>query len=365
LTRARVPTERPDPPPDSGSGAEPLPGDPEVSTELDAERELTYSVRLTRPFLRVLRPMGSIPRGWAAELEALDIDARLPMAVAHQMLEAVVQVSQDPTLGLKAARERSPGEAGVLDHAISSASTVREAIETASRYVRLVNEALELRLVVVDDTATVRFDNRVPLPRAALEFELGAIYQAFGSLWAAGARDRLRVLIGHEAPADLEEYTRTFGSATLEFGAPFYGFSFDAARLEAGLVSSESRLHDVILKHAEKMLEELPRKRNLAERVRSAIAAELEGGNPSVVQVARRFHMSPRTLERRLEREGAMFSNLLEEVRRTLALRYVARQDLELAEIAFLLGYSQTTAFHRAFKRWTGETPLQYRRARR
>ena len=73
--------------------------------------------------------------------------------------------------------------------------------------------------------------------------------------------------------------------------------------------------------------------------------------------------MSTRTLERRLEREGTTFSDLLEDLRRRLALRYVANPAIPLGEIAFLLGFSHTTGFHRAFKRWTGETPLGYRRA--
>ena len=110
------------------------------------------------------------------------------------------------------------------------------------------------------------------------------------------------------------------------------------------------------------MLAELPRARPLTERVRSAILAELAGGNPSITVVAPRLHISPRTLERRLEREGTTFSTLLDDLRKRLALRYVASRDLELAEIAFLLGFSKTTAFHRAFKRWTGQTPLYYRR---
>jgi AraC-like DNA-binding protein len=103
----------------------------------------------------------------------------------------------------------------------------------------------------------------------------------------------------------------------------------------------------------------------LTERVRSAIAAELAGGNPTVAYVARRLHMSPRTLERRLERESTTFSAVLEDLRKQLAFRYVGSASLELTEIAFLLGFSQTTAFHRAFKRWTGDTPLKYRDAQR
>jgi AraC-like DNA-binding protein len=323
--------------------------------------ELSYSARLVLPFLRVLRASGKIPSDRLAQLDALDPDRRLPLETVHRMLETAVSMSGDPDIGLKAARECTPGDGGVLDYAISSASTVRDAIDAAVRYVRLVNDALELRFETIGAEAVVRVENRIAMPRAAMDYQMGAIHSGFSHIWASGAAATARVLLSYAAPADTSEYAPTFGNLPIEFGAPFSGFVFDAACLGGRLASADSRLHDVIVRQAEQMLEELPRARPLTERVRSALLIELAGGNPSVTQVAPRLHMSPRTLERRLEREGTTFSNVLDDLRKRLALRYVASKELELAEIAFLLGFSQTTAFHRAFKRWTGETPLNYR----
>ena len=167
----------------------------------------------------------------------------------------------------------------------------------------------------------------------------------------------------HPAPPDISEYARTFDPLPIEFGAPFSGFVFDAACLDERLVSADIGLHQVVCGHADLKLEELSRARQFTSRVRSALAAELSGGTPSITRIASHLHMSPRTLERKLEREGAKFSTLLEEMRRELATRYVQNQRLELTEIAYLLGFSQTACFYRAFKRWTGETPLGYRRS--
>jgi AraC-like DNA-binding protein len=109
------------------------------------------------------------------------------------------------------------------------------------------------------------------------------------------------------------------------------------------------------------MLAELPRAHSLTERVRELLAAQLPHG-PSLGQIARQVSMSERTLARHLEDEGTTYKALLEDLRRRLALRYVRRSELPFAEIAGLLGFSQAAAFHRAFRRWTGKTPLEYRR---
>lgn len=329
-----------------------------------AETDASYSIRLVRPFIRILRGSTVVPDSILDELDRLDQDHRLPAAIIHKMLEAMVSMTGDPDIGLKGARARSPGDGGVLEYAVSSASTAGDAIAAAARYASLMTDALEMRLEVVEKDAFVRLDNRVILPRAGMDFQIGAIYRAFSCIWAAGAGPSLRIFLSYDAPEDTSEYTRTFGGTPVEFGAPFTGFKFDAVWLSAKLASAESTLHDVILRHAEKMLAELPRARKLTERVRSAILNELAGGNPSVAHVAPRLHMSARTLERRLEREGTTFSELLDDMRKGLALRYVGSQDLAFTEVAFLLGFSQVSSFHRAFKRWTNETPLNYRRAR-
>jgi AraC-like DNA-binding protein len=126
---------------------------------------------------------------------------------------------------------------------------------------------------------------------------------------------------------------------------------------------ADPRLHAIIGQHADHVLSSLPAVQSVTAEVRRVVAEELAEGNPSAVHVARRLGMSTRTLGRSLDVEGTSFKDLLEDVRKRLALRYVASRDFGLAEVALLLGYSQTGPFHRAFRRWTGKTPLEYRKA--
>jgi len=85
-------------------------------------------------------------------------------------------------------------------------------------------------------------------------------------------------------------------------------------------------------------------------------------GSPSADHIAARLHMSRRTLARRLEQEGTTFKALLDELRRDLAMRWLVTEDLGVAELGHRLGFCEPAAFHRAFKRWSGKTPGQYRR---
>ena len=116
---------------------------------------------------------------------------------------------------------------------------------------------------------------------------------------------------------------------------------------------------------AEERVAELPLAAPLTQRVRVTIAAELRGGNPSVECVAQRLHMSRRTLARKLESEGTCFKAILDDLRRGLAQRYLVLDDLGVSEVAALLGFSDSAAFHRAFRRWCNQSPSEYRRAQR
>ena len=97
-------------------------------------------------------------------------------------------------------------------------------------------------------------------------------------------------------------------------------------------------------------------------RVREAIAVELRGGNPQLESIARRLAMSPRTLQRRLRDRGAFFNDVLDAMRFRAAKSYLAQGDTAGTEVAYLLGFAEQSSFNRAFKRWSGQTPTDYRR---
>ena len=111
-----------------------------------------------------------------------------------------------------------------------------------------------------------------------------------------------------------------------------------------------------------RVLSEMPRESDFFAAVRRAIAESMREGDPKLGRVIKKLSISQRTLERRLKEQGAVFKKLVDDTRRRFALNYLIDRKRTLTEIAFLLGYSEVSAFNRAFRRWTGSTPLEHRR---
>jgi AraC-like DNA-binding protein len=321
-----------------------------------------YSARFVEPFVQVLSRYECFAAESLNKLKAIDPATRIPAAVANELAARQVKQTGDPDLGLKAGRAMPLGRAGALDYAMHSAATVRDAIDVAERYARLFSDLLSIQLEVDGDRATVRVEVGIPAPRPVPDFTLSAWFTNHTSraLLDAG---RLECWFAHSKPADTTEYERTFAPATLRFDAPCYGFSFGREVLDAPLASADPVLHGVLCEHVALSLAQLSKRRTLAARVREIAMRELLQGTPTVFSVARQLRMSARTLGRRLEREGTTFSVLLDHLRHELALRYVGSHEMAFTEIAFRLGFSHVEAFYRAFKRWTGQTPLTHRRA--
>jgi AraC-like DNA-binding protein len=320
-----------------------------------------YSMSLVRPFIEMLRPHQAF-RPMLAALEAHDPDARIPVEVAHKFLVAAVERTGDPDLGLRASQQLGLGDVGAVDYLTCSVGTVREAIQIAAGYARLYNESLNIQLEVQGERALLRFDSSIVLPRAAEDFQIGGFFRVHVRSWLSQGLANLEVMLTNPKPADTTEYDTTFGPARVLFGMPFCGFAFDAHHLQTPLEKADPKLHRVIRSQAELTLTMLPTTQTFTQQVRDLAAAEIGAGKATVAHIAKRLGVSPRTLTRKLEREGTTYKELLEDLRKTLALRYLESRDLQLSEVALRLGFSQSASFHRAFRRWTGGTPLQHRR---
>ena len=113
--------------------------------------------------------------------------------------------------------------------------------------------------------------------------------------------------------------------------------------------------------HVKSLLQKLEEQRTTSDKVRELVATQLSQGDVGMQSVARKLAMSVATLRRRLEEEGGSFSEIVDGVRAELARRYLGERERAISEVAFLLGFAETPSFYKAFKRWTGVTPAEYR----
>jgi AraC-like DNA-binding protein len=293
-----------------------------------------------------------------------DPDARIPVEQLQALWRQAYELSGDPHLALHAIEVLPYGAYRVLDLLGSSAPTVGAALAKVSDYFPLINTAVRLPYAVHGNHVTLAVEapsHPALISRPYAEYTLAAMFLRTRA--ATGQRyPLLRVEFVHSRPADVSEHERIFECA-VEFGAPRCQLVIARPVWEMPRAGgSDPMLFDVLDTHARMLLDRLPAPTGTGGRVREAIEAELRGGNPRLEVVAKRLAMSPRTLQRRLREEGIVFNDLLDALRFTAAKSYLAQGDIAGAEVAYLLGFAEHSSFNRAFRRWSGQTPTEYRR---
>jgi AraC-like DNA-binding protein len=337
------------------------------------DRELagaTASTQIARAILAGAAQYGHDPQALAARFglspaELSDPDGRLPGTLGVAMWEEVPRIVGDDLFGLRLGERASEaGALPIVGYVVQTSPTLGEGIARALRFQRIVQTLNRADLQVGDSAARLVVQVRarhVERLRHAIDFALAYVV-AFSSRLTGTRIVPRRARFAYRAPSKLDEHRRLFGD-DLRFGAPQCELALDPAVLERPVLSADVQLRALVERHAEALLSRVPEGDSLASRTRAALVGGLRSGRTTVDAVARDLHMSPRTLQRRLQGEGASHAALLDEVRRDLGLRYVGDPSLSLGEVAFLLGFADQTTFHRAFVRWTRKTPGAYRRA--
>jgi AraC-like DNA-binding protein len=303
---------------------------------------------------------------------AENADARIPLEMETALWEEAARATGDSAFGLHAAEGLRPGVFDVLDYVVRAAPTVRASFERLARYNRLVHDAA---VFTISDRpgGIVRIEHALPQPgvvqsRHAAEFTMASLVVVAAQMSGAPlAPTAVELRHGPPDAAARAEHLRLFGVA------PRYGRAANALDLRGDdaarpVPNADPLLSRIVVRHAEALLAERPAAAETAAgKVRRLLTGLLgdDDSGVSLAAVAAKLHMSERSLQRRLSDEGVTFDAILDELRRELALRYLADEKVAIAEIAYLLGYSEPSAFHRAFKRWMGTTPAEARQRRR
>jgi len=294
-----------------------------------------------------------------------DPNTRLDDTVEQRIWDAIVSVTGRKQAGLELAGHVRPGTLGAYEYLLRNAGTLGQTLEWADRYARLVDQRTRVAVVTRDDLAIVRMwrhDGSIFVPEG-VECLLGVIAK-LGRERIPEALQLVSVSMAHEPIGDLAAYEAVF-QCPVQFGALAYELALPIAALDNPLEGADPGLGEVLREHVEGLLATAPPVDPLLERAWRLLGDGLARDAFAVEDLAKGLHVSPRTLRRRLDAAGTSYSTLLEDVRRERAAHYLAHTDEGLAQIASLLGFSDPSTFYRAFKRWTSQTPAQYRKRAR
>jgi AraC-like DNA-binding protein len=295
-------------------------------------------------------------------------DRRLPASAMERLWAAGESLTGDPDLGLRSAESYNPGALSIVGYVILSCRTTGQALERLARYAPLLNEGLHVDLDRHNGITTCRFGAAEGVdsylqrtPRQATETLAAGIVLTLQRLTATPPRP-VAVRFRHPAPASIVEHLRLLGPQ-IEFGQADNAVVYDSAALEAGQLSADPALLEIFEADAHRRLAQLPAHGAVSGRVSRLLATRLRGEVPSLGHIAAELAMSERSLQRGLRDEATSYRDLVDEVRKDLALAHLARAGTSATDVAFLLGFSEPSAFTRAFKRWTGESPSRFKAA--
>jgi AraC-like DNA-binding protein len=293
-----------------------------------------------------------------------DFDARITREKQMEIWRRAYQTSRDPDLALHAAESLPLGAYRVVDYLAVSAPTVGAAISQVSAYFPIINSSVRLPIELGPDEVLLSIscpDEPSSITRPYVEYTFVAIFQ------------RIREAIGYAFPLRRVEMAFSTPPRTCEheriFACPLrFGCTTNLVRIAREVWDMPNRRHDpglfgVLCDHARTVALRVSSDPATVQDVRKVIAAQLKDGAPSLEGVAKQLAMSPRTLQRRLAEHGVSYADLLDNIRAGAAKSYLGDRELTLAEVAYLVGFSEQSSFSHAFKRWTGQVPKEYRRS--
>lgn len=284
-----------------------------------------------------------------------DPGTRVPLRVCEAIVARAHQFTHEPALAIHTGLQMRLSSHGFLGFAAMTAGTVREAIELACRFATTRTSAIGLALYVEDDTASIVIEERTDLGQIR---EFIVIALTLG-LWQLGQALTGKPLDGIAEVAFPEPaFLRGIPHATrLRYSQPNHRLVFPAHELALPLTTADPVAMKLAREQCERELATLV-DAGLPGRVRGALLAR---GDTDLVELAKDLRMSARTLKRRLAEHDTTFSAIRDDVRRQRALLLLDNRALSISEIAAKLGYSELPNFTRAFRKWTGKTPLAYR----
>jgi len=288
-------------------------------------------------------------------------NGRLSFSDFNQLAHAALLRCHEPALGLLLGQRLNVSTHGILGYAVLSSTNLGQAIQFALKYYRVLGLAYDLELVELADALELRASESIPLgalSRFAAEGLLSSLH-CIARFLLGEPLQGMEVGFAHPPPAYAARYGEVFG-APVCFEQPYHRLRLPKTYLQRPMALANPATVQMCEQQCEALLASLDVQDGLLTRVRRLLLAR-PGEFPDLDSAARALHTSGRSLRRHLSAMGTSYQQVLDEVRKRLALQYLAATHLPLHEIAALLGFNDPSNFRRAFKKWTGKLPSDYR----
>lgn len=276
------------------------------------------------------------------------------------MLETAQELLKCPSLPLEMAKTITPRHLGVLGAVLLASCNLGAALMRFEQYQRLIFDVNPMEFRFNKNTIDLVWDVSDFRVRSIVEQAGFAVTLHFARTICRNDVPCLQVRFSGEEPEDVKAFEEFFG-CPVQFNCKEPGFLFDQSILTLPLRSADPSLLQMLEQHANQLLDKLPRQQEIVEKVRREIAKSLRDGEPDIHSISSKLHCSSRTLQRKLMSANTQFRQEVGIVRLQLANNYLKDRRLKIVDIALLLGYSEHSAFTRAYKEWTGIAPHEVR----
>ena len=295
-----------------------------------------------------------------------NLDDFLPIAKVQELWEEAIILTGDEYLPLHISEMVNTISVGILAYVMMHCPILGKALEKLCQYQDIICDASKTSMFIQNDNVYLTISEPskdISSVRYAYESTLSIYYSAI--LGMLGQVVPLKA-VHFEFPAysvNNSEHQRVFNGAEIVFNSNFSGLVFDKKYLELPILNANPNLFSLFENHAQSILNGLKSDSSLKNKIKKEIIFILKGEEPNLPIIAKNLGIGVRSIQIKLKEEGATFQQLLDEIRKDLALKHLKEDILSTADISYLLGYSEPSVFFRSFKKWTGQTPTFYRKS--
>lgn len=291
-----------------------------------------------------------------------DPNGRIERDALIKLILCIMQQTQDEFMGFGQGRKSKPGTFSMMAHAVINCPNLGVALERGVKFYELFELSQESRLVRDGDQARLQFDvdERLDFRELIIEAAFFVWLRFMG--WLVGKPIVPSAVFLNYAADELGAEHRYMFNCPVNYNAPINEVVFKADYLDLPLVQNELSLSRFLKTSVEQLLDGNINSVGLPAQIRAILSKDYGHSFPDFGEICEELGMTPQTLRRRLKDANTSYQEIKDAIRQEASVHYLSKPELSIDEIALLMGYSEASSFHRAFRKWTGKTPSNFRR---